>query len=100
MPTFASPAPQPQFAAAPAAVQAGVADGTGAAQPSFADLGVSPQLCALLSRGGFSNAFPIQAMVIPDALQGVPICGCGCVRVCGWVCGWVSGGMCENVHRR
>jgi superfamily II DNA/RNA helicase len=37
---------------------------------SFADLGVSEPVCAVLEGKGFTAPFPVQAMVIPEALEG------------------------------
>jgi len=37
---------------------------------SFADLGVSDPVCAVLDGKGFTAPFPVQAMVIPEALEG------------------------------
>jgi superfamily II DNA/RNA helicase len=42
---------------------------------SFADLGVSPKVVALLAKGGIREPFPIQVSTIPDALAGRDICG-------------------------
>ena len=43
--------------------------------PSFPGLGVSPELTEVLRSEGITSAFPIQALVIPDALAGHDICG-------------------------
>jgi superfamily II DNA/RNA helicase len=43
--------------------------------PTFADLGVPADLCALLKRRGIAEPFPIQALTLPDALAGRDICG-------------------------
>jgi len=37
---------------------------------SFADLGVSEPVCEVLDGKGFTAPFPVQAMVIPEALEG------------------------------
>jgi len=37
---------------------------------SFADLGISPAVCAALARQGIAEPFPIQRLVIADALAG------------------------------
>ena len=37
---------------------------------SFADLGVSEAVCAVLEGKGFTAPFPVQEMVIPEALEG------------------------------
>ena len=37
---------------------------------SFADLGISPAVCASLARQGIEEPFPIQQLVVPDALGG------------------------------
>jgi superfamily II DNA/RNA helicase len=42
---------------------------------TFADLGVSPELVAVLSAQGITTAFPIQALTIADALAGRDVCG-------------------------
>jgi superfamily II DNA/RNA helicase len=42
---------------------------------TFVDLGVSPELCAVLTEQGIITAFPIQAMTIADALAGRDVCG-------------------------
>lgn len=41
----------------------------------FEDLGVDPDLCAVLHESGVTEAFPIQQMTIPDALSGRDVCG-------------------------
>ena len=46
-----------------------------ATNKSFADLGVSPELVAVLTAQGITTAFPIQAMTIQDALEGRDVCG-------------------------
>jgi superfamily II DNA/RNA helicase len=43
--------------------------------PGFADLGVPPSVVDALSRGGITEPFPVQAMVLPDALAGRDVCG-------------------------
>lgn len=42
---------------------------------SFADLGVSPALCASLAEAGIEAPFPIQQLTISDALDGRDVCG-------------------------
>ncbi len=42
---------------------------------SFADLGVSPELCAELAQRGIEAPFPIQRLSIADALAGRDVCG-------------------------
>jgi superfamily II DNA/RNA helicase len=42
---------------------------------TFADLGVSHELVAVLSAQGITTAFPIQALTINDALAGRDVCG-------------------------
>jgi len=42
---------------------------------TFASLGVSPDLVAALAERGIEDAFPIQALAIPDALAGLDVCG-------------------------
>ncbi len=46
-----------------------------ATNTSFADLGVSSELVAVLTAQGIMTAFPIQAMTISDALAGRDVCG-------------------------
>ncbi len=46
-----------------------------ATNKTFADLGVQPELVAVLEKQGITTAFPIQAMTIADALDGRDICG-------------------------
>ncbi len=43
--------------------------------PSFADLGLVPELVATLDELGITTPFPIQAMTITDALAGRDVCG-------------------------
>ncbi len=42
---------------------------------TFADLGVGPELLAVLNKAGFEEPFPIQAMTIPDGLAGLDVLG-------------------------
>ena len=42
---------------------------------SFADLGISPDLLAVLTKRGLTSPFPIQTMTIPDALAGRDVSG-------------------------
>src|ERR1019366_2655942 len=42
---------------------------------TFADLGVSHELVAVLNAQGITTAFPIQALTIHDALAGRDVCG-------------------------
>jgi superfamily II DNA/RNA helicase len=42
---------------------------------TFADLGVGPELLAVLTEAGFEEPFPIQAMTIPDGLAGLDVLG-------------------------
>jgi len=42
---------------------------------TFSDLGVAPALVEALAKNDVVNAFPIQALAIPDALAGRDICG-------------------------
>jgi superfamily II DNA/RNA helicase len=42
---------------------------------TFAELGVAPELVAVLTKQGIMTAFPIQAMTIHDALAGRDVCG-------------------------
>ena len=46
-----------------------------AAQPTFADLGVAPDLVAVLDDQGIREPFAIQALTIADALAGRDVCG-------------------------
>ncbi len=43
--------------------------------PTFAELGVPEAICHALARTGIHTPFPIQAVTIPDALEGADICG-------------------------
>jgi superfamily II DNA/RNA helicase len=45
--------------------------------PSFADLGLSPELVRSLQRHGMPAPFPIQAATVPDALAGRDVLGRG-----------------------
>ena len=45
------------------------------AEPSFAALGVPPDLVALLERQGITAPFPIQAATLADGLAGHDLCG-------------------------
>ena len=42
---------------------------------TFADLGVSDDLCAALASRGITEPFSIQKIAIPDALDGRDVCG-------------------------
>ncbi len=42
---------------------------------TFADLGVSDDLCAALASRGITEPFSIQTIAIPDALEGLDVCG-------------------------
>ena len=42
---------------------------------TFAQLGVPDYICQALERDGIHTPFPIQAVTIPDALEGADICG-------------------------
>ena len=44
-------------------------------QPSFAELGVDPAICAALEEQGIRAPFAIQAMTVVDALAGRDVCG-------------------------
>jgi superfamily II DNA/RNA helicase len=44
-------------------------------QPSFAELGVDPAICAALEEQGIHAPFAIQAMTVVDALAGRDVCG-------------------------
>jgi len=46
-----------------------------ATNTTFADLGLAPELLAVLTEAGFETPFPIQAMTIPDGLAGVDVLG-------------------------
>ena len=46
-----------------------------ATKVTFAELGVHPDLCAVLTSQGITTAFPIQALTIHDALAGRDVCG-------------------------
>ncbi len=42
---------------------------------SFEELGVAPELVAVLSSQGISAPFPVQALTIPDGIAGRDVCG-------------------------
>jgi superfamily II DNA/RNA helicase len=44
-------------------------------QETFAALGVSSDLVAVLDKAGLTSAFPVQRLCIPDALAGHDVCG-------------------------
>ena len=46
-----------------------------ATNTTFADLGIAPELLAVLTEAGFETPFPIQAMTIPDGLAGIDVLG-------------------------
>jgi len=46
-----------------------------ATDTTFADLGIAPELLAVLNEAGFETPFPIQALTIPDGLAGVDVLG-------------------------
>ena len=52
-------------------------DPTSSDLPSFAALGVHPDLIPVLTRGGITDPFPIQAATLPDAIAGRDILGRG-----------------------
>ena len=61
-----------------AAVQAPAAETPAEpAGPSFADLGLAPELVRVLNREGLTTPFEIQAATIPDALAGRDVLGRG-----------------------
>ena len=43
--------------------------------PTFATLGLSPDVVAALTAAGITDPFPIQALTIPDGLAGRDVCG-------------------------
>jgi len=45
--------------------------------PSFAELGISPNLVPALKRAGIDAPFPIQVATLPDAIAGRDILGRG-----------------------
>ena len=45
--------------------------------PTFAELGLPPELVTALARHGITTPFPIQAAAIPDALAGRDVLGRG-----------------------
>ena len=47
------------------------------AVPTFAELGVDPDVLPALARGGISSPFPIQVATLPDAIAGRDILGRG-----------------------
>ena len=42
---------------------------------TFEELGVAPELVAVLSTQGIKAPFPVQAITIPDAIAGRDVCG-------------------------
>ena len=42
---------------------------------SFEELGVAPELVAVLSSQGIKAPFPVQALTIPDGIAGRDVCG-------------------------
>ncbi len=48
---------------------------TATAVAGFPELGVADDLCDELTRQGIDSPFPIQLLVIPDALEGRDVCG-------------------------
>src|ERR1700729_2471468 len=42
---------------------------------SFEELGVAPELVAVLASQGIKAPFPVQAITIPDAIAGRDVCG-------------------------
>jgi len=46
-----------------------------AAVPTFEQLGVTPELVAVLSSQGIASPFPVQALTIPDGIAGRDVCG-------------------------
>ncbi len=50
-------------------------DAPAAHQPTFADFGISSDLCEALADAGITHPFPIQAMTLPVALSGHDIIG-------------------------
>lgn len=43
--------------------------------PTFASLGIRPDLVEALEAAGIARPFPVQALTIPDALAGLDVCG-------------------------
>lgn len=48
---------------------------SGGPRPSFTDLGVSQDLVEVLRSRGIEDPFPIQALVLPDAMRGLDLLG-------------------------
>ena len=44
-------------------------------KPTFATLGVAPDLVQALTRAGITDPFPVQTATLPDALAGRDVCG-------------------------
>lgn len=42
---------------------------------TFQDLGIDQDICVALAERGITKAFPVQAMTVPDILQGRDVCG-------------------------
>lgn len=51
------------------------ASGEGADAPRFDELGISSSIVESLAGRGITNAMPIQALTIPDAMEGRDVCG-------------------------
>ena len=73
------PAPEPEDGAPegtePEALEADAPEAAPYVQPTFAELGVQPQIVAALDAVGITHPFPIQAMTLPVALIGSDIIG-------------------------
>ncbi|HEY6421942.1 MAG TPA: DEAD/DEAH box helicase [Pseudonocardiaceae bacterium] len=64
-------------AAAPTRAVTPTPENVAAGPCSFGDLGIRPELLAVLSQRGIHTAFPIQAATLPDALAGRDVLGRG-----------------------
>ena len=68
------PAPEPEDGA-PEGTEPEAPEAVAYVQPTFAELGVQPQIVAALDAVGITHPFPIQAMTLPVALIGSDIIG-------------------------
>ncbi len=50
-------------------------DAPSSATPTFVELGIAPDLAAVLATAGITEPFPIQVLTIPDAVAGKDLCG-------------------------
>jgi len=76
--TFADPSTFPSVFEAPATPDVEIPEAaTLAVIPTFAELGLAPELVRVLTREGITTPFEIQAATMPDALAGRDVLGRG-----------------------